>query len=228
MSRGGELGTAAPASNRRCIHASPHAGSCTKADLSISAPLFRNLTGRDPGSNPSVVVRGPRRVCFPHPPAGFMRAMPHTPRCSQPQTQTNQAAHAPFRQHLCCRSAGTSRPARPTPRAPSSCWSGPRAARSSSHLASPTTPSPSRRCRCGGGRGGGMEEWGRFARSRRSRVTNCQPELVGGWHFDASQRAGRCEPRAFSVSAPQINGQRLQHTTSNSWDWNPVSAPGTR
>lgn len=32
-------------------------GSCTRADLSISVPLFRNLTGREPGSNPSIVVR---------------------------------------------------------------------------------------------------------------------------------------------------------------------------
>lgn len=31
-------------------------GSCTKADVSISHPLFANLTGREPGSNPSIVV----------------------------------------------------------------------------------------------------------------------------------------------------------------------------
>ncbi len=35
----------------------PDAGSCTKSDLSISAPLFRNLTGRDPGASPSIAVR---------------------------------------------------------------------------------------------------------------------------------------------------------------------------
>ncbi|PRW58855.1 Endoglucanase 1 [Chlorella sorokiniana] len=37
-------------------------GSCTKSDLSISAPLFRNLTGRDPGATPSIVVNSQRLV----------------------------------------------------------------------------------------------------------------------------------------------------------------------
>jgi hypothetical protein len=42
--------------------ADPHvcscsAGSCTGSDVSVATPLFRNLTGRDPGSNPSLMVR---------------------------------------------------------------------------------------------------------------------------------------------------------------------------
>ena len=37
-----------------CLPACPHAGQCFDADLSIATPLFRNISGRDPGANPSV------------------------------------------------------------------------------------------------------------------------------------------------------------------------------
>ena len=50
-------------------------GSCTKADLSISVPLFRNLTGREPGSNPSIVVRrAGRRLALVGSPAAGVHA----------------------------------------------------------------------------------------------------------------------------------------------------------
>lgn len=40
-------------------------GSCTGLDMSIAGPLFRNLTGREPGSNPSLVVSWELTPCSP-------------------------------------------------------------------------------------------------------------------------------------------------------------------
>ncbi|KAL4860181.1 hypothetical protein ACK3TF_000377 [Chlorella vulgaris] len=41
-------------------------GSCSGSDLSIAIPLFKNLTGRDAGSNPSIVVSWDLISCAPY------------------------------------------------------------------------------------------------------------------------------------------------------------------